>query len=116
MSEGKSIPIITFLPKRTYRLRRQPFNTISLSVHQDPLFKKIQIRFNGLISFNDQVSVYNMWEASVYDYNAARPNVYYFHSKAFAIYTVYVDSTEKLVNSVKTIFFNSKSMYLKKGF
>ena len=37
---------MTALFADTYRLRRQAFNTISLYVHQDPLFKKIQIRFN----------------------------------------------------------------------
>ena len=29
------------------------------------------------MSFNDHVSVYNMWEGSVYDYNATRPNIFF---------------------------------------
>ena len=41
----------------------------SIKVHYLRIYK------SGLISFNDQVSVYNMWEASVYDYNATRPNI-----------------------------------------
>ena len=30
-----------------------------------------------LIPLNDQILVYNMWEVSVYDYNASRRNIFF---------------------------------------
>ena len=72
------------------------------------------IKINYLcISVSDQVIVYNMREASVYDYKAKRLNIFFTINHSRYVLCMLVTQRNYVV---KLIFLHSKSMYLKKRF